>query len=95
MRVRVYGLIAYKSREQISYIDAEYVNTFGDDRDLPSEEAILSPNFTRDLMARIAREESRVETKETVLGWLILTQGKLALAVSAVLIILAFVLLER
>jgi hypothetical protein len=46
-----------------------------------AERAPLSPNSTRDLMARIRREEARQGAMES--GWLVLLRSRTALAVTA------------
>lgn len=45
-RVRVHGLLHYKSLEQISSIDVEGVHVFEADSELPEADAIVAPGFT-------------------------------------------------
>ena len=46
LRVRVYGLLSYKSLEEISRIDVDGVHVFEPDDELPDASAIVSPGFT-------------------------------------------------
>ena len=46
LRVRVFGVIKYKHIEQVENIEAESVQVFAADHDLPDSDSIVSPNFT-------------------------------------------------
>ena len=46
MRVRVNGLVHYKSLEQVENIEVENIEVFEPDSHLPDSHSIVSPNFT-------------------------------------------------
>lgn len=46
LRVRVHGLLNYKSLEQVASIDVEGIHVFEPDSELPDAATIVSPNFT-------------------------------------------------
>ena len=46
LRVRVFGTISYRNIEQIEKIEAERVQVFAADHELPDRDSIVSPNFT-------------------------------------------------
>ena len=53
MRIRVTGLLHYKSLEQISLIEVEDVHVFEQDDKLPDSSEIIAPNFTNGLEASV------------------------------------------
>ena len=59
LRVRVHGLLHYKSLEQVYSIDVEGVHVFEADRELPEAVSIVSPGFTGEIEASAYLEALR------------------------------------
>ena len=51
MRVIMYGVVNYKSLEDVASIDVDRIHVFAPDSELPGFEKIVSPNFTKGVEA--------------------------------------------